>query len=224
MPDAPRLRFVVFDLDGTLVDSRPGIEWAAARAVADVWPGRRPVSLASLIGPPIRAMLAEAYPDASAASLEALVRAFRSSYDGEGWRRTQPFAGVPEVLATLLAEGLRLHVVTNKPATPTRLILDHLSLTGAFEAVLSPDSRSGPFASKAEGLTYVCRRYHGGPRSGAYVGDAHEDRVAAKLAGLPFVAVNYGYGAIARQPSDADLAVIERPSQLSRLATLSEQP
>jgi len=208
-----RLRDVVFDLDGTLVDSRPGIDRAAARAVADVWPGRQAVSLAPFIGPPIRSMLAAAYADASDGELDALVAAFRRAYDGGDWRGTEPYPG----LVAVLDAASRAFVVTNKPHAATRRILAHLGVAERFVAVVSPDDPATPFAAKGEGLIELARRYALSPERAVYVGDAPDDRLAAQQAGLPFVAVRYGYGTAGVHPAPSDLGAIDHLTELLSL-------
>lgn len=224
MPLARRIVDVVFDLDGTLVDSRPGIDWSAGQAVAQVWPGRAARSLAPLIGPPISEMLALAYPQASPVELEALARAFRRTYDGAGWRHTRPWPGVHDLLVDLSRAGAELFVVTNKPASPTALILDELGLGKRFADVVSPDSSAPPFGSKADALVDLDCRYPGLRNRSVYVGDAPDDRAAARLAGFPFVAAAYGYGDIRDSPSPTDLGVIEHPSHLAALVITPPEP
>ena len=211
------LRDVIFDLDGTLVDSRPGIDRAAATAVARVWPDRPAVSLAPLIGPPIRAMLAGAYPDAAEADLDALVREFRSAYDGGDWRDTTPYPGLAEVLDAIAAAGGRAFVVTNKPHTATRRILAHLGVAERLTATLAPDDPATPWSGKADALKDLADRHSLSRDAAAYVGDSPDDRAAARRAGLPFVAAAYGYGAAGSDRDPADVAVIE---SLSGLLTL----
>ena len=211
------LRDVIFDLDGTLVDSRPGIDRAAATAGARVWPGREPVGLAPLIGPPLRAMLAAAYPDAAEADLDALVREFRAAYDGGDWRATTPYPGLAEVLDAIGAAGGRAFVVTNKPHAATGRILAHLGGAERFTALRAPDDPATPWSGKADALEDLVGRYSLLREDAAYVGDSPDDREAARLADLPFVAAAYGYGAAGSDPDAADLAVIEALSTLPGL-------
>lgn len=190
---------VIFDLDGTLVDSMPGIEYAAAAAWAAVQPGPPCPSLRPLIGPPIREMFRKALPDADAATLAALERAFRSAYDGDGWQKTVVYPGVPETLAALTADGVQCFGVTNKPSLPTQQILQHCGLSAHFQAFLSPDSRMPPFASKAEAVASLLAQYNLDPARTLLMGDSLDDARAAQACGLWFAAFAGGYGWVHQQ-------------------------
>ncbi len=210
-----KLRDLVFDLDGTLVDSRPGIDRAGARA--SVRAGREPVALAPFIGPPVRVMFARAYPDAPAHQLDALVEHFRRAYDTTDWRLTRPMPGLDTVLHAVRAHGGRAFVVTNKPHVATQRILHELDLHARLTAVLSPDGPEAPFTAKAIALAYLRRSYALSGDDTAYVGDADEDRLAAQLTGLPFVAAAYGYGDAGATLVESDLARIDHLSDLLNL-------
>ncbi len=185
---------VLFDLDGTLVDSSAGIEYSCRVALQEVLPGREIRDLRARIGPPIREVFRRALPDVGADALGQLERSFRASYDAEGWRRSVAYPGVAETLSCLRELGRRSFVVTNKPQAPTRSILGLLGLEARFEEVVCPDSRTPPFASKAEEAIDLVRRYGLQPERAALVGDSEEDARAAQACGLPFIAASYGYG------------------------------
>lgn len=197
-----RIETVIFDLDGTLVDSMPGIEYAAEVAWAAVQPGPPCPSLRPLIGPPIRSMFRRALPQAEVAALDALERAFRTAYDTEGWRRTAIYPGVLETLTALTAGGIHCFGVTNKPSLPTQRILDHLGLHPYFDVFLSPDSRVPRFASKAEAVAAILIEYALEPKHTVLIGDTTDDARAAVECGLRFIALTGGYG-WANQPVEA---------------------
>jgi len=141
-----RARAVLFDLDGTLLDSLPGIEYSARAAFAECGLAIGEIELRTLIGPPIRTILAKmALADTtgglSEEQLDRLVQAFRASYDSEGWRRTPHYAGAAELLRELCAQGKRLFVVTNKPRPISLRILEAGGTLGLFEEVVTRDSR-----------------------------------------------------------------------------------
>lgn len=186
---------VAFDLDGTLVDSREGIEWAAREAVAQELPSHRLPSIVPLIGPPIDMVLRQALPDVTEAQLARIEEHFRRLYDSKGWRRSVAYRGVDNLLPALKeGAGLQLLLVTNKPWVPTNAILSELDLARWFEFVATPDAPGGPGGTKADllqhALTTACRR----PEEVVYVGDTADDLAASSVVGMPFIAAAYGYG------------------------------
>jgi len=198
---------LIFDFDGTLVDSLPGIEYAVAAAWATVQPGPPCPSLRSLVGPPIRETFRQALPDADAATLTALERAFRNAYDSDGWQKTVVYPGVLETLAILTANGVQCFGVTNKPSLPTQRILEHCGLQVYFQAFLSPDSRIPLFASKSEAVAELLTQYSLDPARTLLMGDSVDDACVAQEWGLRFAAFAGGYGQ-AHQQTEVPVALV----------------
>ncbi len=198
-----RILHAIFDLDGTLVDSLPGIEWSVQAALARC--GLPPLSrdLRPLIGPPIRRILATVSGVREPARLDRLEYAFRSSYDSGGWRRTRLQTGAAELLEQLRDGGIGLWLVTNKPARVTERILDELKLAGYFEEIRCRDSRTPAFASKAEVLVDLLRRRALVPSACLMIGDTAEDCGAAMAAGIDCAIVAGGYGDDTSLPAEA---------------------
>jgi phosphoglycolate phosphatase len=189
-----RYQNVFFDLDGTLVDSLPGIESSAAQALAECGYAARSQDLGRLIGPPIRSILRTLSGETVDARLDALERAFRASYDSSGWERTVLYDGARESLEALRTSGARLFLVTNKPRLPTERILRQFGLRAEFMDCISRDSASPAFASKAAMLCFAMERHGLRPESCVLVGDTDEDCDAASQAGIPVIVVTHGYG------------------------------
>ena len=183
---------VLFDLDGTLVDSLPGISWAAQLALDEVLPGSELPDLRPFVGPPIREVFRRILGEDTAGFLADLESAFRRHYNMDGWRRSFAYADVPVTLAALSAAGICLGVVTNKPQAPTRSILDHLDLARFMDVVLTPDSCSPPFASKTETLAAALQARALVPALTLFVGDSYDDASAACACGVRFAAVTRG--------------------------------
>jgi len=188
------LKNVIFDLDGTLVDSLPGIQWSVEAAMKSCGMFGVCPDLAPLIGPPVRTILGVAARTSDSTELDCLERSFRKFYDTDGWRYTIFQPGVRSMLDRLRAEGIITTIVTNKPALATQLILRELRIDGYFREVVCRDSAMPPFGSKAEMLTDLLNRRKIPRAESIMVGDTLEDCHAAAAAGIACALVPHGYG------------------------------
>jgi phosphoglycolate phosphatase len=194
MPHTPQA--ILFDLDGTLLDSLPGIQYSAQEALATIWPDRLLPDLRPFIGPPIGEILQRAVPGTTPAQIQQLVAAFRASYDSTGWLKTTLFPGSAELLAALCDSGIRCFVASNKPSPATVRILQGLGIHSRFSAILCRDSRDPAYASKAEIVGCLLREFGIAPESAWLVGDCHDDYEAAHCSGVRFILADYGYGSL----------------------------
>lgn len=190
---------LIFDLDGTLVDSRPGILYSLRLAVCQVFPGANPEMFVFEIGPPVRKMFQAGLKMVSEDNLDRLEAAFRAIYDDVGWRMTAIYPNVIETLDRLAGQGIPLYVATNKPMLASKHILTHLNLVSYFVDVLSPDSRCPKFSHKTEMLEALLAEHDIPTSEAVYVGDSMDDFYSAKQCGIGFIGIEYGYGRI---PSD----------------------
>jgi phosphoglycolate phosphatase len=199
----------LFDLDGTLVDSLPGIEFSVRAAFGACGFPLLHSNLRPLIGPPIRAILAAAGEIASPADLDALERAFRHSYDSEGWLMQACFPAAADLLRALERRGCRLFIVTNKPRHAARAILDREGLTPLFEAIVTRDSRSPAYRDKAEMLQETLHSHKLVSDTSLMVGDTMEDAIAADSAGIRMVWMTHGYGVLPESPPPAMICALQ---------------
>jgi phosphoglycolate phosphatase len=181
----------IFDLDGTLVDSLPGIQYSIDAALAPS--GRCIDDLPARIGPPIRSILQSA-TGGSTEQLDQMEQLFRKSYDSEGWRKTVCYPGVTEMLASLHGRGSRLFLITNKPTHPTEKILEMFDIRRYFEDVVTPDRKRPHFAGKSEMLRFLIGRHGISLKECLMVGDTREDYAAANALGVMAAIVTHGYG------------------------------
>ncbi len=187
---------ILFDLDGTLVDSLPGIQFSSDVACQAVLPGRELPDLRPFIGPPIREMYRRVFMDLPSRTLDELVTQFRKSYDGEGCLKGTVYPGVRDTLRGLRDLGIACFVITNKPLDATQKILQHRQLAEMFQAVYSPNRKNPPFAGKREMTDALIREFRLDLDRTILVGDSLEDWSAAHECGMRFVAAAYGYGGI----------------------------
>ena len=184
---------ILFDLDGTLIDSAPTI----IDTLSSVLRSRSikaNVELGSwLIGPPLREVLTKIVGSSSPGILDDLMENFVREYDSKAYRFTSPFEGVDSTLSTLKEKGHFLYIVTNKRIAPTRLILEHLDWAKYFEGVYSQDAFDPRLGSKKEAIDRAIE-IHNIPRDQAiYIGDRFEDEDAARGVGIAFGAATWGY-------------------------------
>ena len=168
---------VVFDLDGTLVDSAPDLQTAINRLLAE--DGRRPLELdevIGMIGDGATKLVERAYAATGGAGRDPadLTGRFLAHYEGNAAVRTRPFPGVPETLAELGRRGMALGVCTNKPEAATREVLRDLDLARWFGAVVGGDSLPGVRKPDAAPLLAVLEQLNAAPAAAVMVGDNAE--------------------------------------------------
>jgi len=202
---------LIFDLDGTLIDSSRSI-LATFAAILDKKKLAPRVPLEhSLIGPPLVATLKLISGLEDAAEIASLTMAFKARYDSIGYRESDPMLGTGILLEELAKRGYALYIVTNKRSHPTRLILEHLGWSGFFKDIRSPDSVSPPHPSKGAALAALLSDQGLEPACSAYIGDTPEDAEAAQQNSLQFFQATWGYGTWPRKPLGQ---IIDTPTDL----------
>lgn len=187
-----KFRHIIFDLDGTLVDSAQGIQWSVERALEECGLPPLVAPLAPFLGPPIRRILAQVTGSGDGPMLDTLENAFRTSYDNEGWCMTRCFPGTAAALRELARYGLGLWLATNKPSIATARILSALEIERYFNQVVCRDSRRPAYESKAEMLAALIARRGLCRDQCLMVGDTAEDRQAAEAAEIRCAIVRQG--------------------------------
>jgi phosphoglycolate phosphatase len=206
---------LIFDLDGTLTDSKPGILSCLRKALDDhgvSYPG----PLDRFIGPPVEEWALELLPEGSEEERLAVARDYRGYYDREGWKNNSVYAGVREMLVQLRREGFPLYVCTSKQQHFALRILDLFELTNLFTAVYG-DRAEFSSHSKVALLARLLAECALDVRSAWMIGDRIYDIEAAHANGLRCLAAGWGYGpaeecaladAIASTPADVRAQVL----------------
>ena len=184
---------LIFDMDGTLLDSKVTILNSFSHAYKEVL-SKEPDLSKIRIGQPIAKMCKSAYPDISDSDLAKIVQSFRSHYDTNYMAGSSMYAGVMMTLAHLLKAGVAMTIATNKPLAVTQAILSRCGMSWYFSSVTSIDSRTPYFENKAEIIKHVLEQHKYNMDSTAYVGDTAEDSEASAKNGIRFIWASYGYG------------------------------
>jgi phosphoglycolate phosphatase len=184
-------RSAIFDLDGTLTDSKPGILGCLTNALEAhriAWTG----PLDWFIGPPADQSLRRLMPDADEPRRAALLHDYRLCYDATGWQQNSVYPGVHAVLQSLRSSGWQLFVCTSKREDFTVRILDKFALSGYFLAVYA--DTGSLHHTKTALLRRLLEEQVLDPDTTFMVGDRNFDIEAARANGVTSIAVTYGYG------------------------------
>ena len=215
----PRFRHVLFDLDGTLIDSAPAILASYREAFATA--RRAPVIAIdeSIVGPPLLETLQLLTGTTDAAQIDALAAHFKASYDTSGFRATSAYPGIGEMLGQLTASGCRLSIATNKRLHPTRLILDHLGWSKYFDAVYALDMFEPRLPNKAAMIARLLADHRIERQEAVYIGDRSEDGESADANQLPFFAATWGYGSLVPSEMAPRWRAFGTPAELAEALT-----
>lgn len=184
---------VLFDLDGTLLDSAPDM-LATINAMRTAR-GREPMTLAQLrphVSRGARAMAAAAFPDVDAAEREGWIPEFLHRYEQELGLHGAPFAGIEGVLEKLESAGTVWGIVTNKPEYLAQRLLPLLGWQERCAVLIGGDTLATRKPDPLP-LTVAAERIGVAAESCVYVGDDERDIVAARAAGMPSVVALWGY-------------------------------
>jgi phosphoglycolate phosphatase len=187
-------RAVLFDLDGTLVDSRPGIVAGlghALRLLGHDLPPEQPLDWA--IGPPLAEVMARLLALFGDTRVTEAVNHYRAWYGAVGLFDARVYPGIAEMLERLTDSGKALFVATSKRVDFARTVLDHFELARFFRAAHGPDL-DGRHAHKADLVRHLLDTEGLSAADTLLVGDREQDVAAARANGLRVVGAAWGYG------------------------------
>jgi phosphoglycolate phosphatase len=218
---------LLFDLDGTLTDSKPGILGCLRKVINARNLGDCGI-LDRFVGPPVEEWCKELLPQGSEEDRAKMARDYRACYNLEGWSNNSVFPGIREMLAKLKHQGFPLYVCTSKFRPFAVRIVDHFELTPFFNTVYG-DRPEFESHSKVDLLAGILSELRLGHDSAWMIGDRIYDIDAAHANHLRCVAAAWGYGAqdewdqadaVAATPAD----VFAFFSAQDSAATASAQP
>ena len=216
---------LVFDLDGTLVDSVPDLHAALNEMLRER--GRRPLSppqVKRMVGDGVPALVAHALAASGVDPAEAgtALPRFLEIYEANAANLTRPYPGVPETLGALRRRGYRTAICTNKPQRATLAVLQGLGLLPLFDAIAGGDRF--PVRKPDPGHLIALIAELGGSReAAAMIGDNENDAASARAAAIPLLLMRYGYARVDPDTLAAD-AILDHfsdlPGALDRLGLI----
>ena len=208
---------ILFDLDGTLTDSAPGVIHSVQYALNKYGITEAYENLQCFIGPPLIQSFQKFYGFGHEQAEEAVVY-YREYYSAGGIFENEVYPGIKELLQDLKRAGKTLAVATSKPEFFAKQVLDHFELTGYFDFIggaLMDETRT----TKVEVLAYTLSEMKADPTASVMVGDREHDALAAKDLGLDCIGVLYGYGSREELEVAGATAFADTPADVFRIVT-----
>lgn len=218
------VRAVLFDLDGTLLDTIDDLTDAANRMLTDLQ--RAPRSreqIHSFVGKGLANLVRRCMTEDAQAGEDEIGRAltlFHTHYASLNGVRSTVYPGIVETLEAMHSQGLKLACVTNKPAAFTDPLLKRMGLQGRFAAVVCGDTL-GRRKPDPQMLMHACALLDTTPDRALMIGDSANDAIAARRAGMPVLLVTYGYSeGVAVDTIDCDGLLSNALQALDRISVV----
>ncbi len=212
------MRLAVFDLDGTLIDSRQDLADSANEMLAGYGAAPLPdAQIVTMVGSGAATLVQRVITAAGVeAPLEEALSRFLSAYDGRLTRHTRPYDGVPGVLDELREQGISMALLTNKPLEQSVKILEIFDLAQYFPWVVGGD---GPWPRKPapDGMRFLMSQASAVPGETMLVGDSAVDLHTSRNAGVRICLARYGFG-FADVPAGelrGDEALVDTPAEIA---------
>lgn len=184
---------VMFDLDGTLIDSAADVQSCLVEAFYKALGVTLHFNIRPYLGPTISNIIKAIKPFISEDNVFEIEKVFRSLYNNCGFKKSMPYDGVNDILEFINQAKLKIFVVTNKPIIPSRSIINRY--IGWELEIVSPDCYpASGILSKSEMIALLIRRHSLQSKEVLFVGDTAGDIMAAHMNGVRAVGVLYGYG------------------------------
>ncbi len=204
-----------FDMDGTLIDSKPGIFNSIYYTLRKLQlpESEWPVDLNPFIGPPLRESFRSLFGFSSEMA-EHATKTYREYYSAKGMHEYNVYPGIPEVLRQLTEAGFRLSLVTSKAEVFAKEIIKNTTFAALFQTV-SGCEISGERSDKHDLISYTLNILGLQPsKQILMIGDRLHDIKGARLAGISSAAVLYGYGSYEELTNEKPILLINTPEEL----------
>lgn len=213
---------ILFDLDGTLTDSGPGIINSVRYALTEM--GHEiPDRLERFIGPPLESSFRE-FCGMDHDEAERAIAYYRTRYELSGMSENRVYDGIPEMLEKLREHGFRLAVATSKYELYAKKVTDLFGLTGYFDGIYGSEKNAGR-TEKADVIRYALREMGDPDRDSVLmIGDRMHDIEGAHEAGIPCMGVLWGYGSREElTESGADITALSPQEAADMICMMNKQ-
>jgi phosphoglycolate phosphatase len=218
-----RFEFLLFDLDGTLVDPREGISRSVQYALQKLGKTEIPdeADLLWTIGPPLRENMAKLLGNDNKELIEKGAAYYRERFGDLGIYENVVYSGVVEVLNRLKQEGFHLYLATSKPHLFAVRILKYFNLLAYFDKVYGSEF-DGTRSDKGQLLEYLLTEEMIKADNALMIGDRMHDIRAARQNNMASAGVTYGYGALEELINSGADYIINRPEDLLELVWMED--
>jgi phosphoglycolate phosphatase len=205
---------ILLDLDGTLSDSRPGIESCMRIAMAELGHPLDPAeNLDWAIGPPTDDIFARLLAPFGGGSVQHAVAVYRRHYAAGGWSDNTPYDGIAEALVALKAAGYALYLATSKRIDFARQILEYFDFARHFTAIYGMEM-DGSRGHKPEMIAHIVATHHLDVDRAVMIGDRAFDIAGAHANRMKAIGALWGYGSRAEFAGSGADAVIAHPREI----------
>ena len=205
-----KFQAALFDLDGTIIDSAPGIAATFSYTLAQYGVTCTPEQLRSFMGPPLRDSFSRVV---APEYVERCIDIYRERYAQDGSFRCSAYPGVEKLLHQLKKDGWILCLATSKLREEAQRILVRLNLAQCFD-VISGSAADGSIDTKADVIRDVLSNPLMRGKRAVMIGDRSHDMEGAAQCGLPAIGVSYGYGTQAELAAYSPLAICASTEEL----------
>ena len=217
---------IVFDLDGTLVDTAPDILTYLNQMLAELGrPGLELDKVRGMIGDGVKRLLIRGLEASGGVpeglDIDGLFNRYLERYTVEPVLTSHPYPGMIEALEVLLQAGLHLGLCTNKPQAPTDRLLAKLGLDHFFGSAIGGDALPTRKPDPTH-LHAVLERLNVGPERAVLIGDSQTDLKTARAANIPCILVSFGYTAVPAQELGAEKVIDHAQNLIPALASLAQ--
>jgi phosphoglycolate phosphatase len=208
---------ILFDLDGTLTDPKIGITGCIQYAIAQL--GKQPPTTDELlwcIGPPLTTSFAKLLQTEDRVLINHAISLYRDRFSTIGLFENELYPEIPEVLASIRAEGYQTYVATSKPHVYAKRIVEHFGLSALFDGIYGSEL-DGTRSIKGELIRHILLTENLDTKATVMIGDRSHDVIGAKQNQVFAIGVTYGYGSEEELNNHGADAIADSPKDILAL-------